>query len=166
MRQAHRIISALILGITTLICYMADAHMTDSVSQNLVTFFSIVFGFYLIWVALLYGTSYTKKLYQEIDSQNQRRRKIHTLKRYLLVSGYWCIFSITSIIVYTLFADKNASGVLNFTLCTLVVPFSEIPIYSSQLLNGIIFGISSVNIFFMLLILHTLLDGMIEEAKQ
>lgn len=158
MKKIHKIISFIILISITLICYILDTKITETASQNLVTFFSVVFGFYMTCIAILYSASYTKKLYKELDPNDKTKRKIDTLKRYFLTSGYWSILSITAIIIYTLFS-KKVDGSLSFG-------FESISNLNVNLLiNGIILGISAVNIFYMLLLLHTILDGIIEEAK-
>lgn len=143
MKKIHKILSICILLLTALISFFFEAQMSDTIAQNLVTFFSVVFGFYMTSIAILYNASYTKSLHKQIDKKEQKRGT-HILKSYLLTSGYWSIFSISSIIFFTTFPTQ---GVLNL------------------ILSSFLFGITFLNIFFMLLLMHTIIDGMLEEAK-
>lgn len=153
MRKIHKIICGFLLMAVSTISYMLDWVITDSVSRNLVTFFSIVLGFYMTSIAILYGSSYAKKLYREVyDREN--KRGIHVLRGYLLEGGYWAIFSITAIIIVTLYPQRNECGGTEFVLH--IFGFDITPL---------VFGISAINIFIMLLLLRGILNGMIEEAK-
>lgn len=165
MRKTHKVICLIILFLTALFSYCLNAGMTETVSKNLVTFFSVVFGFYMTSIAILYNSSYTKKLYKQIDDKEQKRG-IHKLRDYLLASGYCSVSSIVSIIIFTLIASKSSSGNLKSRFHSLSIPLVNFSVDLDLLLTSIIFGIAAVNVFFILLLLNTILDGMTEQSKK
>ena len=137
--------------------------MTDTTAQSLVTFFSVVFGFYVASIALLYNSSYIKNLHKRID-EKARARYIHILRDYLRFSGRYSIFSITLIIAFTTCTTKDASGVLS--IAPFVLPFMDWPLDLNLLLTSALLGISAANIICMLLLLHAIINGMVEEARE
>jgi hypothetical protein len=165
MQKIHKITSGLILLIVTLTAFLFKAQVTEATAQNLVTFFSVVFGFYMTSIAILYNASYTKSLHKQIDEKAQKRGT-HILKSYLLISGYWSIFSITSIILFTTCATKDAGGVLGTQITPLALPFIGKALDLNLLVSSSLFGVAVLNIFYMLLLMHTIIDGMIEEARK
>lgn len=165
MKKIHKIFSSLILLTITFITFLFEAKMTATTSQSLVTFFSVVFGFYMTSIAILYNAAYTKSLHKKIDGKLQKRGT-HILKSYLLTSGYWSIFSIVSIVTFTVFATKNNAGILYVKITPLTLPFIDKIVDINLLLSSVLFGISALNIFYMLLLMNTIIDGLVEEAKE
>ena len=163
MTKLHKIFSSLVFILTAFAAYFLNARISEAVSQNLVTFFSVVFGFYMTSVAILYSASYTKKLFQELDPNNPNQRKIHKLRNYYLVSGYWSIFSIILIIIYTIKAQKDSEGLLIIGLLPKTILNTLINF--DLLASSLIFAVSAVNVYFTILLLNTILDGMLEEAR-
>lgn len=146
---------------TILFCYFFDAKITEALSQNLITFFSIVFGFYMTSIAIIFNSSYAKHLYSKINDKGDKR-EIHILKDYFLVSGYWSLLSINLILLFMIFGEKS-NDVLTLALQNFSL-FGR-TIESNLLINAFIFGISAVNIFFMTLIFNTILSGMVQESR-
>lgn len=165
MKQIHKILSCLICLTVTGIAFRLEAKMTATTSQSLVTFFSVIFGFYMTSIAILYNADYTKSLHKKID-ENLQRRGTHILKSYLLASGYCSIFSIVYIIIFTIFATKNNAGILYVKINPLTLSFIDKIIDINLLLSSVLFGISALNIFYMLLLMNTIIDGLIEESKK
>ena len=165
MKKIHKILSSLILLAITFITFLFEAKMTATTSQSLVTFFSIVFGFYMTSIAILYNADYTKSLHKKIDEKLQKRGT-HILKSYFLTSGYWSIFSIVSIIIFTVFATRNNADILYIKIASLTLPLIDKIIDINLLLSSVLFGISALNIFYMLLLMNTIIDGLIEEYKK
>lgn len=165
MKKIHKMISYGILLMVALATYLLNAQMTGITAQTLVTFFSIVFGFYITSISILYTASYTKKLHQHIDEKSQKRGT-HILRDYLRCIGHWSIFSITSIIIFMIFATKNDTDALSANFTPWIIPFLKIEINANLLLTSFLFGISATNIFYMLLLLYLIINGMIEEAKE
>jgi len=157
MKAFHKNIAYLIFIINSAIFFLLDVNITSAMSQNLVTFFSIVFGFYITSVAVIYSSEYTKSLYRSID-ETGTKRDIHILKSYLLNSGYISIASILLIIIFTLFSSPNESNKLVFN-------YNLLHLDLSLGLVSAILGFCSVNIFFMIIVLKTILNGMVFESK-
>ena len=162
MYKSHKIFSFLVFGSSAAFAYLSGVKITEAISQNMVTFFSVVFGFYMTSLAILYSTQYAKKLHKEIDPKNSNQRKIHTLKNYFYISGAWSIFSIISIICYMLKA-KADNGILAIGLNPII--FFKAEINTELVISSLVLAISAVNIYLMFLLLKTILDGMIEEAR-
>lgn len=165
MRKIHKIFSSLILLAITFITFLFEAKMTDTTSQSLVTFFSVVFGFYMTSIAILYNAAYTKRLHQEIDPELQKSGT-HILKSYFLTSGYWSIFSIISVVTFTVCTTKDNAGILYVKINPLTLPFIDKIIDINLLFSSILFGISALNIFYMLLLMNIIIDGLVEESKE
>lgn len=165
MKTNHKIASCLIFLITTVISFLFELKMTDATAQNFVTFFSIVFGFYMTAIAILYNASYTKSLHKQID-EKAKKRGTHILKSYQLIIGHWSIFSITLIILFTTVASKSSTGVLSTQIEPIGLPFISKEVNLNFLLSSCLFGVAALNIYYMLLLMHTIIDGMIEEAKK
>ena len=165
MDKNHVRLSLFILILSIVLFYWFDGKVTETTSQNLVTFFSIVFGFYMTSIAILYNASFTKSLYKDKKFDKNGKRGIDRLKEYFRNSGYWSIISIGLVILYTIFSTKNENSVLNFMFDPINIPFVGMTFDINLGLSSVVLGISVVNTFFMLLILHTVLDGMVEESK-
>ncbi|MGI9256687.1 MAG: hypothetical protein ACR2PY_07110 [Salinispira sp.] len=165
MKKIHKISSCLIFLVTIVFTFLFNAQMTDLTAENLVTFFSVVFGFYMTSIAILYNSSYIKILHNKIDKKAQKRGT-YILKDYLLISGYWSIFSIITIILFTTFATKSNTGVFSTNIIPFMLPILNMEINLNLLLSSSLFGIAALNIYYMLLLIHTIIDGLIEEAKR
>ncbi len=165
MQIKHRIYATLIWVVITLGTYICEAKLTEASSQNLVTFFAIVFGFYMTTIAILSNGSYIKVLHDQIDKK-KHRRGTHTLRTYLLCSGYWSLLSISSIIVFSMFATIGETGYLNIALGSIDIPWVGFAVDWNLFLRSGLFGISAVNIFFVILFLRLILNSMVAEARK
>jgi len=158
MRTKHKVFAFAIFLAITGISYFTKSSISDLVVQNLVTFFSIVFGFYVTAIAILTTSTYIKTLH-EIISEKEQKRGTHILRSYLKTSGYLLIISIISIIAFSIFATKNTGGMLNISL----------PLFwgidCGLILSSCLFGISAVNVYFMILIFNLIIDNLVEVAK-
>ena len=166
MKKVHKVLSGVLLLTTIVITFVLDMKITDTAAKSLVTFFSVVFGFYITSIAILYNSSYIKVLHEIVD-QELKMRGTQILKSYILTSGYWSIFSISAIIVYTTYASPgDGTSILRTNITPFDIPFTESQVNMNNLISSMLFGISVLNIFYMLLIMHTILDGMVEEGKR
>ena len=66
----------------------------------------------------------------------------------------------------TVLATENSDGVLRAKLACLVLSFNEVKIDLNLFLSPLLFGLAALNVFYMLLMMHTIVNGMIEEAKK
>lgn len=164
MRKIHNFMAFFIFLTAFLFSYLADLKISTTTSLQMITFFSVVFGFYVTAIAILYSASYTKTLHHKID-EKQQKRGIHILRDYLLIIGRWAIISTSSIIVFTILATKKPNDDLvligNSTKYSLVFCIID----TNLAITSTLFGIAAVNVFFMLLLLHTIIDGLVEESK-
>ncbi|AGF74808.1 hypothetical protein BAnh1_09350 [Bartonella australis AUST/NH1] len=164
MKKIHKIISRFILLASAFAAFLLKAQMTDITVQTLMMFFFTTLIFYMISIAILYNSSYLKSVHKYVDKKLQKRGT-YILKSYLLTSGRLSIFSITSIILFTAFATKDTSGVLNTKIPPLTVPLTNTALDLNLLLSSGLFGSAVLNIFYMLLLMNAIINGMVEEAK-
>lgn len=165
MHDEHKIFCIVVFLVTVIACYFLGARVTEVVSQLLITFFSVVFGFYMTSIAIFYDSSYAKKLYKLFDKKKQTTY-IYVLKSYLLNGGYCIISSIVATIIFMSFAPEGNSCILTSHCFNLNILSISISADLSLLFSSIIFGISAINILFMMLILNTALSAMVTEASE
>lgn len=164
MRYKHKIFSRIIFVVVFVLAFLFKASMTDATAQNLVTFLSIVFGFHMTSIAIFYDASYTKKLHEHIDDE-LHKRGTHILVTYLRASSYCSIFSITYIIIFAIFASKNASGILTIEFSFLASYSVDVAMYINRFIISALFGVIGLSILYMLFLLNEIIDGLVEEAK-
>ena len=157
----HKIISGLLFIFVSAFSCKFDARLTEALAQNLVTFFSISFGFFTTSIAIIYNSALLKDLHEKITPDGSRR-EIHVLSSYLKQSAYWSIGSVISIIVYMMFSTNTNDSLLSGVGSHIVKGYT---INLDTLLSSVLFGISSVNIFLMVLVFNSLLYGMAIQAK-
>lgn len=145
-------------------CYFFNARLTEALSQNLITFFSISFGFFTTAIAVIFNSAYLKQLYKQIAPSGDKR-EIHVFANYLKLSAYWSIGSIMVILTYMMFASKAGKGGDALVLNLSEYIFWSVVIKLDYLASAIVFGISSVNIFMMALVFNSLLYGLIQQAN-
>lgn len=165
MRSRDRIIAAILFFAVLWCTYQFDLYITDVISHNLTTFFSVVFGFYVTAMAIIYNSKFLQTLHEEDIHAPKKQKKIHTLREYFQWSGYWAIFSILSVIVYSIVNVGEVTGRLVHPVCSVVIPVLNSQIDIGLLINSIIFSIATVNVYFMILILNTMIDGLVIEAR-
>lgn len=146
--------------------YLCDAKIYDYLTQNLITFFSIAFGFYITSVAVLYNAEFTKNLYAEVDSKRPTQRKIHTIKKYFEFSSLFSIFSVVSILLYSSLAEKEQDGLLR-VFHNFQITFNDYSyeLQSDRILASVILAISTMNILVIFLVIRIFLNGLLHEAK-
>ena len=150
MRKLHKCIAFALFAAVSFACGLLGVRIAEQTSEQLVTFFSITFGFYVTCIAILHGTAYMEKLYREIDPNNQSNRKIHTLRDYFLTSLRTSIITIVSVMLHGLWhSTQHDKSVL-----------------IDIILSAYISGIVAVNIFFMWLFVRQLMESMIQEARE
>ena len=163
MYKRHKILSTSVFLLISVLSYWLNAAITNTVSQNLVTFFSIVFGFNMTCIAIIHGTKYSKKIYKEIDPINKNQRYIHRISKYFILDGYWSILSASAVIVYSAISRSDDNDVLLLGIGMLQILTISLDI--NLLITSLIFGISSVNVMITLFLLHETINSIIHEAK-
>lgn len=157
MSKKHYLLTLLIFASTSIASYFFDARISEALTQNLVTFFSIVFGFYATTMAIIFGSRYALFLYEKITPDGAKR-EIHVLKDYFLKAGYCTLLSIFSIIFLMVFGYKDKDGYL-----TLMLPV-VFGVKISDVFNALVLGLATVNVFLMILVFNFILDGMLKTA--
>ncbi len=143
--------SIIIFVLATSIGFLFGLEVTDRAAMSLVAFFSVVYSFYILSTSILFGSRYSKEMYQKIDEKN-KKRGIHYIKNYLRRFGRFCIFSVAAIIIFALMKLNSFSFLKNIS-------------YSDVIIDPILFGISAVNVYYMILMLKFITDAMVEESK-
>jgi len=165
MKTSHKIIAIVLFFLSIIVFYTLNVSLSEATIQCLVTFFSIVFGFYITSIAILYNASYSKSLYNDRKYDKDGKTGLHILKSYFVTCGYWAVFSIIVTISYLLFSNVNQEGKIFIHLDHLDIPYTSISIDLSLLAASGVIAISIVNVFFMFLLLKAILNGMIAEAQ-
>lgn len=161
MKPHHKILCVIIFAAIAIVSYGLKAKFTEALSQNLVTFFSISFGFFMTTLAIVFNSSYVKELYSKIADSGDKR-EIHIFSAYIKLSAFWSMFSIVLNLIYMMFATKKDDQlILNLGNCS----FYGLNFNLDSLAISVIFGISAINIFLMVLVFNSLLYGMLVEAK-
>lgn len=152
MNKKYKKRSVFVFISTALICFIFMIDITEGAAMSLVAFFSVVYSFYVVSTSILFGSKYTKKMYNKIDEKD-KKRGIYYIKDYLLYFGRFSIFSIVSITVFALMDIKSISFLnLDAHIIRLIV-------------DPILFGISAVNIYYMTLMLKLITNAMVEESR-
>lgn len=129
-------------------------------TTNLITFFSIVFGFYLTALSILYGSNFTKRLGEEEDPLKSTQTKLHTLIAYFQVSSFTSISSIVVLLV------SNLLGVTKVQTQPPIQCFDVLknPLCTQDLFIAASLGLAAINIFFMVLLFKIFFNAFIEEG--
>jgi len=162
MYKHHKTLALILFTLVILSSYQAELRISDDFVSHLITFFSIVFGFFLTGLSILFGSNYSKRLRQEEDSRKKTQTKLHTLKAYFKFSSLTSLSSIVLLLTMSLLGITNignhASNFKCMTVCNITV-------YCEQLLTSITLGLAAINIMFMCLLYRVFLNGFLEEGK-
>lgn len=158
--------AALFLFLASFIAVLFFSYeMPESTTGHFVTFFSIVFGFYLTTLSIFYGSSFTRRLYNEEDPLIKTQTKLHTLNKYFKFSSATSMAAILLLLVGSLFGvgsydhlKGGSSGerqhVHLFEVCW------------ETIFTGVSVGMIFVNIFFMIILFRILFNAFVEEGME
>jgi len=159
MYKHHKIIASLIFLLIFAVSFASDVRLTNEIIGHLITFFSIVFGFYLTGLSILFGSSYSKRLRNEEDPRLKTQTKLHTLKSYFNYSSVTSLGSIVLLLITSLLGlDKQA------TPCETKF-FEAFSLCREQLFTSVSLGLAAVNIMFMFLLFRVFFNGFMEEGS-
>jgi len=148
MYNNHKVYIGIIFSIFFILSFLINIKITESAMQNFITFLSIVFGFYMTSLSVLYNSKYIKNMYQEIDPKKPTQRKITTLIQYFKHSAYLTVFTIFLLMITSLIVNiDNNILIIN-------------PIFQSFLIS-IVFS----NFIFIILLFKVFINSLIKEAK-
>lgn len=142
--------SFIIFTIAALFSFILGLEITKEAAMSLVAFFSVVYSFYILSTSILFGSNYSKKKYRDVDSDD--KTGMYYIKKHLRWFGWFSIVSIALIIVFALMNINNISFLnLNASIICLII-------------NPILIGISTVNVYYMTLMLKFITNALVEEA--
>ena len=136
--------------------------LTENFTGHLITFFSILFGFFLTAASVLFGTNFSKRLNDEVDPLKLTRTKLNTLVVYFNFSLFISLLSIILPLLISL---------LDMTVNTQSSPIAECSylwkdfLCWSQFLAGISLGLAATNMMIMFLLFQVFFNGLVEEAS-
>ena len=167
MYSSHKVLCLFNFALVFLASFCFDFILTESTTQNLVTFFSILFGFYITAASVLYGSVYAKGMYKKIDDKIPSQTQLHTIRLYFRSSAILTLFSIFVIILFSLIAMPNDVGILH-----LDPPAYEIHIFRYDVTIPIelicvsaVLSMAATNLVLSNLLLKVFLIGLVEEAR-
>ena len=119
-----------------------------STVQSIITFLSIIFGFYMTSLSVLYRSNYSKDLFKQIDSSLKNQRKIHTLIAYFKNASYCLLLSI-----------------LIFLLVK-IIKYNESILLENIWMQSLVLSLLSINILFIFLLFKVFIKGFIIESSK
>lgn len=161
MYRHHKILALILFTIVVGASYKGELQVTNDFVANLITFFSIVFGFYLTGLSILFGSNYSKRLRQEEDSRKKTQTKLHTLKAYFNFSSFASLSSIVLLLITSLMGMTVDSKHKAFSEC---MPIWKISVCWDQLFLSLALGLAAINIMFMYLLFQVFFNGFLEEG--
>ncbi len=160
MYKRHKIGACIFFVISIIILYMLEIRLTQSFIGFLVTFFSIVFGFYITALSVLFSSNFSKNLWKERDPFIKGQKKIHTLINYFKSSLFLLLLSIV------------VSLTISLTGMTIDSDYRIIPesfwgnaLHLERVFMAVSLGIATTNIVFMTLLLKIVLNGFLTESS-
>ncbi len=153
----------------TIISYIYKPYLSNEIAQNIITIVSIFFGSYMTSLAVLVGTGYSKKLYQEEDKilNKQTRyatyRKIHTVRDYSkltsIISVSTVLFVLVFLILTTRLNPKNANYQLIIFIHGLQVDIGV------RMWSSIIYGMVIINFYMTFIFIKFLINTLVHESS-
>jgi len=163
MYRHHKILACILFFAVLAVSYEVKLALTNNLIGYLITFFSIVFGFYMTGLAILFGSSFSKRLRQEEDSRIKTQTKLHTLKIYFNYSSFTSLTAIVSLLIMSLIGMTVADGQKKIVNDECLALWGS-SLCGDQLLTSVILGLAAINIMFMWLLLRVFFNGFLEEG--
>jgi len=162
MYKHHKILAFILFATVSIISYRAEILLTATFVSNLITFFSIVFGFYFTGVSILFGSNFSKRLRQDEDIRKKTQTKLHTLRAYFNFSSFTALSSIIVLLIISLMGMTVDSQHKIAMDCVSVCGLS---ICWDQLFTTMSLGLAAVNVMFMCLLFKIFFNAFLEEAR-
>lgn len=139
-----------VVFVVSLICdKFFSINIRESLMQNFITFLSIVLGFYTASISALYGSKYLGKIYDTIDTNNNKNLLIHTLQSYFRVSIYFGLVTLCVLFAISIFSVvENNILVLN------------------SFVRAVMISMICLNVLFMYFITKILITSLLVEGKE
>lgn len=163
MYKHHQIICLIIFFIVATYSYKMGLLLSENFIGNLITFFSIVFGFYLTGLSILFGSNFAKRLGRQEDIRRNTQTMLQTLKAYFNFSSLASLSSIVLLLIMSLLGltTESESNFINNCLTTDIIR-----ICWDKTLTAAALGLAVVNIMFMILLFKVYFNGFLEEGSE
>ncbi len=163
MYKFHKNLARFIFFAVFIASYATGLQLTNDFTNHLITFFSIVFGFFFTALSVLFGTDFTKRLRKKEDPIKRTQTKLHTLAVYF---NFSLLISLSSICLLLLISLMGLTVDEQFNVMKKCFYLWKIPLCWSRLLTGISLGLAVMNIMFMYLLFKVFFNGFIEESVE
>lgn len=130
--------------------FLKNVNFDLSLIGNIITFLSIVFGFYITSLAIFVTSRYVSDLYKIVDKNNPSLTLLHTLTRNYKFGLMLTLISLAYLISIQFFIGIDSNN--------------QIALSSVYLIP--IIGILVLNFFFCFVMLNDLVNIIIQEGKQ
>lgn len=164
MYRRHAIMAGFIFALFFIISISIGFRFPERSIGDLVTFFSIVFGFYLTAMSILYGSNFTKRLYKEEDPKKKTQTKLHTLTAYFKISSFASICSIVLLLIAGMLELTKADSAQQPS-CNALFSLGKFGVCWVDIFTSIAVGMLATNIFFMTLLFKIFFDAFVEEGR-
>ena len=159
-RHKNWAIISFIISITIL--YRIDIRLTQDFIGYLIIFFSIIFGFYITGLSVLFGSNFSKNSWKEKDPIIKGQRKIHTLINYFKCSMFLLLLSIILFLMISLTGmtiDSEYRAIPNYLI------FGWDSLCLERIITVLSLGIATTNIMFIGLLLKIFFNAFLEEVS-
>lgn len=148
LRSRNTLIVIFIVALVTQLKIFSNVQFSSSALDTVVTFLSVIFGFYITSLAIFVTSQYVRELYKTTDSNNKERTLLHTLLgnyKFGLLTNLVSIIYFVALILF--FNDGN------------LIKMGDTP-YS------LILPLLVTNIFYHYLMLSDLIKIIVQESKR
>lgn len=163
MYKRHSIIAIILFCLSGGITAYYNFKMPEKIISDLITFFSIAFGFYLTSLSMMYGSQFTKRLASEADPQKKTKTKLYVLISYFKVSASMLILTIVLLLMTKMMGlTSNDNKILSE--CDPLIDFQKIDFCLTDIFSVSAFGLIVVNVFLMSILFKIFFNAFNEEG--
>ncbi len=163
MRPLHKVFAVILFFGIFIISYTLELRLTDNFVSYLITFFSIVFGFFFTAVSVLFGKNFSRRLQSQEDPHKRTRTNLNALVAYFKVNIFTALSCIILLLIINLSDMTVQTQSSHIAECSYLW---KIPLCLNQILAGISLGLASTSVMVMLLLFRIFFNGFIEEASK
>lgn len=158
METKHKVLFTTIFIVSFVAAYSFSLPVSKSTLQIILGFLSIIVGFQITTIAVLFGSTTAAKLYLQQYKPGKSRLRMLILR--MKFTGTSAIFSILLAIIYSFASKANLSGNLEIQVAN-----QELSIVLNQTVYAFLFCISIHNLVAILVLLNTMLNILTSEAQ-
>ena len=162
MYKRHKCLAGLLFFTSIIILFIIEIELTQAFIGHLITFFSIVFGFYITGLSILFGSNFSKRLWREEDPNKSTQTNFHTLLAYFRIGLFLLLSSIVLFLIISLIGMTFNS---DFSIIPKYLTLGRYSFPLERVITAVSLGIATTNIMFMYLLLKIFLSGFLDEAS-